>query len=133
MTGHSHSEETRRKQRIAHIEYLKSKVGNNTFTPNYSKKFCKHLTKVSSDNNIEIIHAENLGEFQFRGYFADGYIPSKNVWIEYDEKKHFFGGKLRDKELLRQAEIEKYLKCKFVRINSNLQYKTIKSILEKNI
>jgi len=133
MTGKTHSEETRHKQRLSHIEYIKNKYGNNKFTPNYNKIACKYLNKFDNNHKIKILHAENGGEFKYRGFFADGYIPNKNIWIEYDESKHYFGGILRKKELDRQIEIENHLRCKFIRIKECKNYNEFESILLKFI
>ena len=41
-----------------------------------------------------------------------------NIVYEYDEVRHFNSdGTLKEKDILRQREIEKYLKCEFIRIN----------------
>lgn len=133
MTGKHHSEKTKEKQRISHLSYIKRKYGNKKFIPNYNKNFCKWLNQISKKHNIKIIHAENEGEFEIKGYFADGYVPNVNLWIEYDEPKHFFGGKLRKDEILRQSEITRYLKCKFLRIKDNISFENFEKILLHNI
>ena len=44
----------------------------------------------------------------------------KNVVIEYDEKHHFnVNGTLKEKDIRRQLEIEKFLNCEFVRVKWN--------------
>ena len=129
MTGKTQSEETRYKQRLSHIEYIKNKCGSDKFTPNYNKKLCKYLIKFSNDHRVKINHAENGGEFEYRGFFADGYIPNKNIWIEYDESKHYFGGKLKKEEIRRQKEIKSHLKCKFIRIKECKMYNEFESNL----
>lgn len=53
-------------------------------------------------------------------YFVDYYIPELNVVIEYDEKHHYPKGELRQKDVKRQKEIERRLRCKFVRIKDEL-------------
>lgn len=126
MSGKSQSENTRYKQRMSHIEYLRTKTGNDKFSPNYNKHFCKYIDKFGKDNCLHIMHAENGGEFYFRGYFADGYIPSKNVWIEYDERNHYYGGILKYNDIIRQSEIEKYLGCKILRIKECVSYEEFK-------
>ncbi len=37
--------------------------------------------------------------------------------IEWDERHHYKGGKLRERDIKSQEEIEKYLGCRFYRIN----------------
>jgi very-short-patch-repair endonuclease len=54
---------------------------------------------------------------QILGYWLDGYDKEKNVVIEADEIHHFdIDGNLREKDIIRQKEIEAQLKCKFLRI-----------------
>ena len=65
------------------------------------------------------MHAENGGEYHIKelGYWVDGYSPTKNIVIEYDEEYHFTkNGRYRKKDIQRQLEIEKFLNCIFIRI-----------------
>jgi hypothetical protein len=121
MYGKTHSQKTKEKQRMSHIKYLKTI--NKKYSPNYNKKFCKYADKFNGEYDTKIIHAENTGEFMHIGYFADGYIQNKNIWIEYDEPKHFFGGKLRPECVIRQKNIQESLNCKFIRIKCCNSYK----------
>ena len=62
---------------------------------------------------------KNSKEFYLKelGYFADGYDKDNNIWYEWDEKEHFnYDGTLKQKDILRQKEIEEFLKCHFIRI-----------------
>lgn len=47
-------------------------------------------------------------------YRLDGYIPKFNIAIEYDESQHFIEPQ-KSQDIIRQKEIEKALKCNFVR------------------
>ncbi len=47
-------------------------------------------------------------------YRLDGYIPRFNIAIEYDESQHFIEPQ-KSQDIIRQKEIEKALKCNFVR------------------
>lgn len=49
-------------------------------------------------------------------YLLDGYDVANNVAYEVDEPYHFIDGELRSDCVKRQADIESYLGCKFVRI-----------------
>ena len=57
---------------------------------------------------------EVIPQFKVLGgkYFIDWYVPELNIAIEYDELHHKFK---TTKDRTRQAEIEKALKCKFIR------------------
>lgn len=84
----------------------------------YNKQSISVIEAVAKEYDIiDIMHAENGGEYRVCGYSVDGYSPSKNTVIEYDEKHHFTGNLLRSRDLIRQANIKKELDCKFVRIN----------------
>lgn len=59
----------------------------------------------------------NGGEYYIRelGYWVDGYDEINNTVYEFDEKYHIIKSQSR-KDINRQEEIEKHLKCKFIRI-----------------
>lgn len=51
------------------------------------------------------------------GYWVDAYDKEKNVVLEVDERHHYnIDGSLREKDVIRQKEIEEFLSCKFIRI-----------------
>lgn len=78
---------------------------------------------------MNIQHAMNGGEYHIKdlGYWLDGYDKENNIVYEFDESYHFnFDGELKEKDKIRQQEIEKYLNCEFVRI------KETKKSLNKN-
>lgn len=84
----------------------------------FNPKACAIFDDISAKEGIKIQHAMNGGEFMVPnlGFFVDGYDSENNVVYEYDEKHHFCGGKLRQKDVERQKLIEKELKCKFIRL-----------------
>lgn len=47
---------------------------------------------------------------------VDTYDIEKNVVLEVDERHHFKDGKLRARDIIRQKQIEEYLKCTFIRL-----------------
>lgn len=87
-------------------------------TPSYNEKACRVFDQISISENIRIQHAMNGGEYHIPklGYWLDGYDEINNVAYEYDEKEHFINGELKNRDVNRQKEIEKFLGCKFVRI-----------------
>lgn len=50
------------------------------------------------------------------GYSIDGFIPELNLAVEIDEAGHFVSGKLSEKDVIRQKNIEQLLHCQFLRI-----------------
>jgi hypothetical protein len=46
----------------------------------------------------------------------DGYDKEKNVVIEVDERHRYRNGVILKKDINRQKEIERFLKCKFIRL-----------------
>jgi len=86
---------------------------------NFNPKAIPIIEAFGKEHGCNFRHAQNhsKGEFSILGYFADGYDEKNNVWIEVDEKHHFYkNGKLKRKDVRRQKEIQKFLKCKFIRI-----------------
>ena len=108
------------KNRLQYLEQIKKRLKfGEQISPNFNSKACSFFDELSHKNNIYIQHAMNGGEYHIKelGYWLDGYDINNNIAYEWDEYKHYFKGKLREKDLIRQTEIEKFLKCKFIRID----------------
>jgi len=95
---------------------------------NYSKKACKFINELNTQNNWNLQHAENGGEIEVDGYWLDGYDKVLNIAFEYDEPTHYIdinNNILRDYDVVRQNQIINTLKCEFWRYNEklNLLYK----------
>jgi hypothetical protein len=114
--GKSPDEMTRRKLRESFLRKL-TEINKN-FHPSYNKSGCEYFNKLMSETGINIQHAENGGEFHIKelGYWVDGYDRENNTVYEWDEKLHYTNGELREKDRMRQKEIEDFLNCKFIRI-----------------
>jgi len=68
------------------------------------------------------------------GYFVDGFIAEKNIVIEFDEEHHFDkSGNLINKDIIRQHDIEKYLKCLFIRIKKTNWLRSKETIISECI
>jgi len=99
-------------KRLSYIKRIKKLFGQ--YIPNYNPNAIPILESAAKQINInDLMHAENGGEFQYRGYFADGYSKSTNTWFEYYEKHH---ERRKEKDEIRKQEIINYLDCKFVEI-----------------
>jgi len=110
----------RRLKRIEEIS--KNKFNGYQVIPSFNKNSCYLFDKMMKKQNIYIHHAMNGGEHYIKelGYWLDGYDRENNVVYEFDEKHHFDkSGNLKEKDLIRQKEIENFLKCKFIRIKNN--------------
>jgi len=114
--GKPHKIETIQKMRKSTIKYIKKMNGK--CAPRYNINSIAIIEQYGKDHGYNFQHAENGGEYHIKelGYFVDGYDKEKNVVIEVDEKHHFKNGKLKEKDIKRQKEIEEYLGCDFVRI-----------------
>ena len=100
-------EKTKEKFRIIMAKRIIER-GNQTFGKN-EKKILDNLAKKIGYNILR--------QYSVIGYLVDGYIPELNLVIEVDEKYHFSSnGKIIEKDLVRQKNIENYLKCEFLRI-----------------
>jgi very-short-patch-repair endonuclease len=77
-------------------------------------------------DELEKLYGCNINRnFHIIGYKPDGYIQELNLVIEVDEKHHFnIDGTLKEKDIIRQKEIEKELNCKFLRIKDLIEEKT---------
>jgi len=115
--GKRHTVKTKRKQRISALEYLGKAKGK--VIPRYNIKSIPLIENYGKDHGYNFRHAENGGEYHIKelGYFLDAYDIEKNVVLEIDEKLHFnIDGKLKERDVIRQKEIEDFLGCKFIRL-----------------
>ena len=112
--GKKLSEETKRKIRLAAVERL----ARQGCMPSYNPGACKLIEEYGKQYGYNFQHAENGGEFHIKelGYWVDGYDVEQNVVIEIDESHHYKNGKLKQKDIQRQKEIEEHLACEFIRI-----------------
>jgi len=118
--GKTHTDVTKKIQRISTLQYL-SKT-NGQLTPRYNINSIPIIEAKAKELGItDLQHAENGGEFHIKdlGYWVDGYSKEKNIVIEYDERHHFRNDKIKVKDIQRQNEIETHLNCKFIRIRCN--------------
>lgn len=111
--GKKASEETKRKFREL---FLKRKLKSGSiFFPAYNETACLYFDWLNKWMGWKGRFATNGGEFQIVNYFVDYYEPELNIVIEYDEKHHFKGGQLKEKDVLRMEYIKKTLHCRFFR------------------
>jgi hypothetical protein len=125
--GKKRNDEDKTKMRLSAIKRVENKlIDNNQIFPNYNKYSIFYLEKYASENDYNIQHAENGGEFYIKdlGYWVDGYDLEKNAVIEFDEKHH---NKKRQiiKDMYRQNQIINHLKCSFIRLDENGNEKLI--------
>jgi len=110
----------RQKLRIKRIrEIADDKYNGNQIIPSYNKKSCEFFSKIEMLLGWNGFFATKAGEYQVKelGYFLDYYEPTKNIVLEWDEKHHYNpDGTLKEKDILRQKEIQALLGCKFFRI-----------------
>ena len=94
--------------------------------PNYIRDediFAEMLTNIL--DHIEIIPQKHVGR-----YFIDFYIPSKNLAIEYDERKHGCVEMIKlDNDRMRF--IKESIGCEFIRVKVGQEYKGINEIIKK--
>ena len=120
LVGHGCPKCSNKNRRLSTIKRIEdNKLNGYQLYPNYNKNACEIFDKIMIKENIFIQHAMNLGEYYIKelGYWIDGYDKQNNVVYEFDEKHHFNKhGELKEKDKIRQQEIENILKCKFIRI-----------------
>lgn len=118
--GRKLSNHSKLKCRMAKIEAIKNRKGQ--VLPNYNEKSIPVIEQKAKELGItDLQHAENGGEFHIKelGYWVDGYSKEKNIVIEYDERHHFNkDGTLKERDAIRQKEIENHLGCQFIRIET---------------
>lgn len=121
--GKHHSEESKQKTRESTLKYIESLPNYNGTKARYSHKACEYINKLNKQNNWNLQHAENGGEYSICGYFVDGYDKNLNIVFEYDEVAHYSDKEnniLNDRDIQRQNNIIKELNCEFWRYNEYL-------------
>lgn len=102
------------------IELSGKDMAKRYFIPNFNIKACEYFDKIMKETGTHIQHALNGGEFCIKelGYFVDGYDKENNIVYEFDENYHNTKVQ-KEKDILREEQIKKVLKCKFIRIKEN--------------
>lgn len=67
------------------------------------------------EQSLNALHIHGDRQYKVLNYRIDYYISSLNIAIEYDENNH--KNYTYEKQELRQAEIEKELGCRFIRVS----------------
>lgn len=117
--GYLPNEASRKKQRIARITQIERNYGQ--CWPNYNPKACEFFKSYDEQNNTKGHYAVyGGGEHYIKelGYFLDYINFGLNLIMEFDEPKHYDeNGNLKDKDIIRQKEIQEYFPdFKFERI-----------------
>jgi len=107
------SENTKRKIRITKQKrFLKLGI---------SSSIGKNETQIL-DELEKIYKSKIIRQYPVIGYYLDGYICELNLAIEVDEYLHYnVIGKLREKDIIRQKNIEQELGCNFLRIEDKIK------------
>jgi very-short-patch-repair endonuclease len=128
------SSETRKKQRIKASERIERLGGG----PNYNPKATEFFKNFDISNNISGIYRDkktNQKEYRIPelGYFTDYINFEEKLIIEYDEKYHNDDPKQREKDIIRQNEIQEfYPDFIFLRFNDEF-LKSIKIDYEESL
>lgn len=120
IPGPTISEEGKTKLRLKRIrEIEEDKYNGNQMMPSYNRRACQVFDNINATLGWNGKYATNGGE-QFipeLGYWLDYYEPFGNIVIEWDEPHHYnVDGTLKEKDTIRQKQIEEQLKCKFIRV-----------------
>lgn len=122
--GKELSRETKLKLRKIRIEQIsEAKFNGNQVIPSWNPKACKYFEQFDKQHNTNGQYATNGGEFYIKklGYWPDYINHNLKLIMEYDESYHYdIDGKLREKDIIRQQEIEKlYPDYEFRRIKED--------------
>jgi len=105
--GHKESAETRMLRRENVLRRIEQRLPEGgQVTPGYNSRACEWFTQFDAAHNTEGIHATNGGEYRTAGYFLDYINHDLQLIIEWDEEDHYKEGRLRDRDVRRQIEIE---------------------------
>lgn len=107
LRGKKLSVEHCKKLRIAAIRHIEKNYGIRF--PSYNKRACEYFKKFDEAHNTKGKYAVyGGGEYKIEefGYFVDYINFDLKLIIEYDESWHYINGKLREKDVKRQKEIQ---------------------------
>ncbi len=105
--GKSSSDEARQKLRLAILKQIKRRTGKGSpLVPFYNERACEYFKQFDEINKTKGQYATNGGERCILGYWLDYINHSKKIIIEWDEEAHYVNGKLKEKDMIRQKEIE---------------------------
>jgi len=129
--GKKSTPESNLKRRISIIKRIENRTGS-VIQCNYKKRACFFFEELNSRFNLDGMHAERVGEFGIKslGYFVDYYEPRLNLVIEWNEEAHY-NFRRKERDLRRQAEIEKELGCTFINIREKTFEQDREGILEE--
>lgn len=126
MWGKKHSQETKRKIRLARTQ----RFLDTGLSPKINPKACEEIDKFADENGYSFLHGGNGNEHYIKelGYYLDGYDKENNIVVEYDELHHQQPHQQK-KDRRREQEIINLLKCKFIRLvetkDGNIEVKYI--------
>lgn len=107
-----------RQKRIKEIEI--DRYNGNQIIPSFNKKSCLFFDLLEKELGWNGHYATKNREYHIKelGYFLDYYEPTKNIVVEWDERRHYnVDGTLKEKDRVRQKQIEDFLRCKVLRID----------------
>jgi len=108
MYGKKHTDDTKRRMRLSVIKYMELNYGIIP-QPFYNLKACEYFKKFDEENNTQGRYAVyGNGEYFIKelGYYPDYINFEKKLIIEWDEKDHYVAGKLSERDVIRQKEIQ---------------------------
>jgi len=125
------SNETKRKIRVSTINYISSIC---KITPIFNLAACKFFDEFDKAHKTNGQYATKGGEYHIKelGYFLDYINFDKKVIIEWNESKHYKKGVLRNRDVVRQKEIQSVFNS-FTFIQLNEKDDSFKKVLLQEI
>jgi hypothetical protein len=127
--------DVQRRLRRQALERIERQYGEGAqIFPFYNSRACDWFRQFDEANQTQGQYATNGGEclIEDRGYFLDYINHEKRLIIEWDEEYHYKGGRLRERDVLRQKEIEKcFPGYVFIRIREAQEIPDAKGLLRE--
>lgn len=101
--------EARRRARKRALQRIEQSIADGgQICPAYNQRACEYFHQFDEINQTRGQYATNGGEYRVEGfgYFLDYINHEMKLIIEWDEEAHYRNGKLRQKDVRRQKEIQ---------------------------
>jgi hypothetical protein len=106
LLGKPKSLEAITNMRLAAIRRIKRQKKISNMSPSFNEDACKYFEQFDIDHHTKGLYGKNEYLIEDLGYWPDYINFDLKLIMEWDEKAHYKNGQLREKDILRQQQIQ---------------------------